>query len=464
MASDGRKLPPWTPPLAQPDPQLPRLKIYNSLTRNKDDFVPVDPTGEMVAWYACGPTVYDDAPLGHAKNYVSTDIIRLNMKDYFGFRIKFVMNTTFISDEIIPQARQQYLLPCFKQEHAAEDDSVSDSVSDSVLAEAKAAFRQWTRNKENTEPSPLANALTAKQGQTATVADLRLKIRTETVLSAAEALRAPGELPEFFAKTDDILLPYLDSLHGAEMDPNNHKIYLDLTQKFERRFFEGMNALNVPAPDQLTRVTDYATSGGSVYFDIDSFEKAGHSYSRLEPWNKHDRALPSDAWTSGNIPVSSTRQRKQFRTNIRALVAQQAPAKRYTYHVRPAPRCTPLEPGHIYLEDCGNPQPALVRPLDRLFMEARAEQESAGKAKAKAKLEQEAKEVEREKELSERAKVDPRLMFMTYDKYLKWDENGIPTMDAAGNEVSESRRKKLAKEWEKQKKLHEEWLAKQQAA
>ncbi|KEY70251.1 hypothetical protein S7711_04360 [Stachybotrys chartarum IBT 7711] len=450
MASDGRKLPPWTPPLAQPDPQLPRLKIYNSLTRNKDDFVPVDPTREMVAWYACGPTVYDDAPLGHAKNYVSTDIIRLKMKDYFGFRIRFVMNTTFISDKIIPQARQQYLLPCFKQEHAAEDDSVSDSVSDSVLAEAKAAFRQWTRNKENTEPSPLANALTAKQGQTATVADLRLKIRTETVLSAAEALRAPGELPEFFAKTDDILLPYLDSLHGAEMDPNNHKIYLDLTQKFERRFFEGMNALNVPAPDQLTRVTETILS-----------QKEWSAFSLyicflLMQWQ--------DAWTSGNIPVSSTRQRKQFRTNIRALVAQQAPAKRYTYHVRPAPRCTPLEPGHIYLEDRGNPQPALVRPLDRLFMEARAEQESAGKAKAKAKLEQEAKEVEREKELSERAKFDPRLMFMTYDKYLKWDENGIPTMDAAGNEVSESRRKKLAKEWEKQKKLHEEWLAKQQAA
>jgi hypothetical protein len=121
--------------------------------------------------------------------------------------------------------------------------------------------------------------------------------------SAAEALQAPGKLPEFFAKTDDILLRYLDALHGAEMDSNNHKIYLELTQKFERRFFEDMNVLNVLPPDELTRVTEYvprivrfvekivangfgyATSDGSVYFDIDSFEKAGHSYSRLEPWS-----------------------------------------------------------------------------------------------------------------------------------------------------------------------------------
>lgn len=91
------------------------------------------------------------------------------------------------------------------------------------------------------------------------------------------------------------MLSYLDSLHGAEMDPNNHEIYLELTQKFGRRFFEDMNAPNVLAPDQLTRVTEYvpsilrfvdkivangfgyATPDGSAYFDIDSFQKAGQS-------------------------------------------------------------------------------------------------------------------------------------------------------------------------------------------
>jgi hypothetical protein len=42
----------------------------------------------------CGPTTYDDAHLGHGRNYVSTDIIRRIMRDYFGLPVEFVMNIT----------------------------------------------------------------------------------------------------------------------------------------------------------------------------------------------------------------------------------------------------------------------------------------------------------------------------------------------------------------------------------
>jgi cysteinyl-tRNA synthetase len=67
MASDNTKQPPWIAPQALNGVKLPKIKIYNSLTRNKDDFTPADPKGGTVTWYACGPTVYEDAHLGHAK-------------------------------------------------------------------------------------------------------------------------------------------------------------------------------------------------------------------------------------------------------------------------------------------------------------------------------------------------------------------------------------------------------------
>ena len=50
-------------------------------------------------------TQYDDAHLGHARNYVSTDIIRRIMRDYFKFDVKFVMNITDVDDKVGRWAR-----------------------------------------------------------------------------------------------------------------------------------------------------------------------------------------------------------------------------------------------------------------------------------------------------------------------------------------------------------------------
>lgn len=97
----AREQPAWRQPAAHPEAQsLPSLKVYNSLTKSKTPFVPIDPQGKKVAWYACGPTVYDDAHLGHARNYVSTDIIRRIMRDYFKFDVHFVMNITDVDDKV----------------------------------------------------------------------------------------------------------------------------------------------------------------------------------------------------------------------------------------------------------------------------------------------------------------------------------------------------------------------------
>ncbi|KAL8946419.1 MAG: hypothetical protein Q9183_007906, partial [Haloplaca sp. 2 TL-2023] len=57
-------------------------------------------------------------------------------------------------------------------------------------------------------------------------------------------------------------------------------------------------------------------------------------------------------------------------------------------------------------------------------------------------------------------KMSPREMFAT-EEYGEWDEEGFPIKDREGNELVKSRVKKLRKEWERQRKLHEVWLKEQ---
>ena len=101
MATSGRQQLAWVAP-RQPDGsiQLPPLSIWNSLTRSKTAFVPVNWESKVVKWYVCGPTVYNDAHLGHARNYVTTDIIRRIMRDFFGYKVNFVMNITDLDDKV----------------------------------------------------------------------------------------------------------------------------------------------------------------------------------------------------------------------------------------------------------------------------------------------------------------------------------------------------------------------------
>ncbi|KAG8522564.1 Cysteine--tRNA ligase, cytoplasmic, partial [Galemys pyrenaicus] len=96
QASKGRRTqPPWAPP-AGSEPC--RLRLYNSLTRNKDEFVPQH--GRRVTWYCCGPTVYDASHMGHARSYISFDILRRVLRDYFQFDVFYCMNITDIDDKV----------------------------------------------------------------------------------------------------------------------------------------------------------------------------------------------------------------------------------------------------------------------------------------------------------------------------------------------------------------------------
>jgi len=81
-----------------------KMKIYNTLTRKKEDFVPLTPG--QVKIYVCGPTVYDFIHIGNARPQIVFDTLRRYM-EYRGFDVNFVSNFTDVDDRIIKKANQE---------------------------------------------------------------------------------------------------------------------------------------------------------------------------------------------------------------------------------------------------------------------------------------------------------------------------------------------------------------------
>jgi cysteinyl-tRNA synthetase len=281
--------------------------------------------GKNVTWYACGPTVYDDAHLGHARNYVSTDIIRRILQDYFEFNVNFVMNITDVDDKIILRGRQRYLFEEWKKQHRYIQDEERDFV--------KGAYDLYVRTNLpliNSDPPPPPQHFKQQvefvyghvlQGKAldgdgrAGDKEAKVKMHINTVMTTVKALTAdPKSLTPyaFYEMVSDVMCSMLDDMMGKSIKGSDHAIFTKLTKEYEQRFFRDMKDLNVLEPNEITRVTEYGqqiaefvdrivnnkfaypTSDGSVYFDIQAFEAAGYDYARLQPESRGDKALQAD--------------------------------------------------------------------------------------------------------------------------------------------------------------------------
>lgn len=80
------------------------MKVYNSLTRQKEEFIPNNP--DEVKVYVCGPTVYNFFHLGNARPFVVFDTLRRYLK-YIGYNVNFVQNFTDVDDKIINRAKEE---------------------------------------------------------------------------------------------------------------------------------------------------------------------------------------------------------------------------------------------------------------------------------------------------------------------------------------------------------------------
>ena len=80
------------------------MKLFNSMTRQKEEFVPIDKN--EVKMYSCGPTVYNYFHIGNARPFIVFDTLRRYL-EYIGYNVKFVQNFTDIDDKLINKAKEE---------------------------------------------------------------------------------------------------------------------------------------------------------------------------------------------------------------------------------------------------------------------------------------------------------------------------------------------------------------------
>ncbi len=80
------------------------FRVFNTLSRSIEEFVPMDPLGKKVGMYCCGPTVHDFAHIGNFRTFVFSDLMR-RFLEHKGYAVRHVMNVTDVEDKIIQRVR-----------------------------------------------------------------------------------------------------------------------------------------------------------------------------------------------------------------------------------------------------------------------------------------------------------------------------------------------------------------------
>jgi len=212
------------------------LKVYNTLSRKKEVFEPINPP--FVGMYVCGPTVYSDPHLGHARSNINFDVI-FRYLQYLGYKVRYVRNITDVG-------------------HLT--DEVADAGEDKIQKKAKL---------EQLEPMEVVQQYTNS---------FHSLLRKINVLPPSIEPRASAHIPEQIKITEDILK------NGFAYESNG-SVYLDI-KKYATQFNYGeLSGRNTEDLLEGTRALD-GQEGKINSMDFALWKKASpeHLMQWDSPW------------------------------------------------------------------------------------------------------------------------------------------------------------------------------------
>uniref|UniRef100_A0A671MW01 Cysteine--tRNA ligase, cytoplasmic n=1 Tax=Sinocyclocheilus anshuiensis TaxID=1608454 RepID=A0A671MW01_9TELE len=316
-STKGKRVqPPWCPPEGT---DISKLRLYNSLTRTKEVFVPQK--GNRVLWYCCGPTVYDASHMGHARSYISFDILRRILKDYFKYDVFYFDLILYnLMTHIIKRARQNYVMEQYREKKPSPSQILQDVLTARTPFKAKLA--------ETTDPDKKQMLERLDVAVEAALGPLQVAVQSS---AAGDTLQNQAQV--LLEEAKDLLSDWLDSQFGSQVTENS--IFSLLPKYWEGEYHKDMEALNVLPPDVLTWVSEYVPeivafvrrivdngygyeSNGSVYFDTAKFDSCpAHSYAKLVPEAVGDQKALQEG--EGDLSISADRLSEKRSQNDFAL-------------------------------------------------------------------------------------------------------------------------------------------------
>jgi cysteinyl-tRNA synthetase len=213
------------------------LRVYNTLTRQEEEFQPLDPP--HVGMYVCGPTVYGHPHLGHAKSYISFDVI-LRYLRYRGYDVLYVQNITDVG-------------------HLSDDThGMADEGEDKIAREAK---------RQQRHPMAIVEFYTRSYFE---------DMDALNVLRPDISPRATGHIPEQIELVERLL----ERGYAYE---SNGSVYFDVTKWQE---YGKLSRRNIGEMEAGARVEVSADKRNPADFALWKKAEAGHIMQWNSPWGR----------------------------------------------------------------------------------------------------------------------------------------------------------------------------------